>query len=33
MKEEFEQVIQYRLSEYPKFDLEYEQSVIRKKDL
>lgn len=29
MKAEFEQVIKERLEEYPKFDLEYESSVIR----
>lgn len=31
MKEEFEQMMQYRITEYPKFDLEYEQSVIRER--
>lgn len=31
MKEEFEEMIQNRVHEYPKFDLEYEQSVIRER--
>lgn len=31
MKEEFEEMIRYRVYEYPKFDLEYEQSVIRER--
>lgn len=30
MKDEFEQMIRKRLEEYPKFDLEYEKSVVRK---
>jgi len=29
MKEEFEQMIQKRIAAYPKFDLEYELSVVR----
>lgn len=31
MKEEFEQLIQYRINEYSKIDMKYEMSVLRKR--